>query len=60
MKDISWIITLFLLGAIGVLIIKNPKGFSSAAGSIFGGFNSWGQTLTGSGYVNNQKHPRSA
>jgi hypothetical protein len=55
-KDISWIITLFLLGAIGVLIIKNPKGFSSAAGSIFGGFNSWGQTLTGSGYVNNQKH----
>jgi hypothetical protein len=54
-KDISWIITLFLLGAIAVLIIKNPKGFASASGSIFSGFNSWGQTLTGSGYVNNQK-----
>jgi len=52
MKDVAWIITLFLLGAIGVLIIMNPKGFSKAAGSIFGGFNSWGQTLTGSGYVN--------
>lgn len=51
MKEVSWIITLFLLGAIGVLIIKNPNGFASAAGSIFGGFNSWGQTLTGTGYV---------
>lgn len=50
MKDVAWIITLFLLGAIGVLIIMNAKNFSIAAGSIFSGFNSWGQTLTGSGY----------
>lgn len=49
-KDVAWIITLFLLGAIAVLIIKNPKGFSASAGTIFTGFNSWGQTLTGSGY----------
>lgn len=55
MKEVSWIITLFLLGAIGVLIIKNPNGFASAAGSIFGGFNSWGQTLTGTGYVQTRK-----
>jgi hypothetical protein len=50
-KDVAWIITLFLLGAIFVLVIMNPGGFASAAGSVFGGFNSWGQTLTGSGYV---------
>lgn len=55
MKDIAWIITLFLLGSIAVLIIKNPQGFSQAAGSIFGGFNSWGHTLTGSGYVATKK-----
>lgn len=57
-KEISWIITLFLLGAIGVLIIKNPNGFASAAGSIFGGFNSWAQTLTGTGYVQTRKPKR--
>jgi hypothetical protein len=50
MKDVAWIITLFLLGAIAVLIVKNPTGFSTSAGTIFTGFNSWGQTLTGSGY----------
>jgi hypothetical protein len=55
MKDVVWVITLFLLGAIAVLIIKNPKGFSIAAGSIFTGFNSWGHTLSGSGYVNSKK-----
>lgn len=49
--DVVWIITLFLLGSIAVLIIKNPGGFAQAAGSVFGGFNSWGKTLTGSGYV---------
>jgi len=53
--DIVWIITLFLLGAIGVLIIKNPGGFAAASGSIFGGFNSWGKTLTGTGYVSSRK-----
>lgn len=55
MKDVAWIITLFLLGAIGVLIIMNAGNFAVAAGSIFSGFNSWGQTLTGSGYVNRVK-----
>lgn len=48
--SVAWVITLFLLGAIGVLIIMNAKSFATVAGSIFGGFNSWGQTLTGSGY----------
>lgn len=51
MKDVTWVITLFLLGAIGVLIIMNPGKFAIAAGSVFGGFNSWAQTLTGSGYT---------
>lgn len=55
MKDVAWVITLFLLGAIGVLIIMNARGFSLAAGSIFSGFNSWGQTLSGSGYVSKKK-----
>lgn len=55
MKDVAWIITLFLLGAIAVLIIKNPNGFATSAGTIFSGFNSWGQTLTGSGYVGTKK-----
>jgi hypothetical protein len=48
--DIFWVITLFLLGAIGVLIIMNPTGFASAGGTVFGGLNSWAQTITGSGY----------
>lgn len=48
--DITWIITLFLMGALGVLVIMNPLGFASAGGTIFQGFNSWAQTLTGSGY----------
>jgi hypothetical protein len=55
LKDVTWIITLFLLGAIAVLIIMNPQGFATSAGTIFTGFNSWGQTLSGSGYVNRQK-----
>ena len=56
MKDsVVWIITLLLLGAIGVLIIKNPQSASIAFGSIFKGFNSWAQTLTGSGYVATRK-----
>lgn len=48
--DIFWVITLFFLGAIGVLIIMNPIGFSSAGGTFFGGLNTLGTTLTGSGY----------
>ena len=45
-----WIITLFLLGALGVLIVMHPKGFSTSAGTVFSGFNSWATTLSGSGY----------
>lgn len=48
--DIFWVITLFLLGAIGVLIIMNPNGFASAGGTLFSGINSLGVTLSGSGY----------
>jgi hypothetical protein len=47
---IVWIITLFLLGSIGVLIIMHPKGFATSAGTVFSGFNSWGNTLSGNGY----------
>lgn len=47
MKDVWHIITLFLLGALGVLVVTHPKGFSAAAGSIFTGFNSWANTLSG-------------
>jgi hypothetical protein len=50
MDSIVWIITLFLLGSLGVLVVMNPKGFSKSAGAIFGGFNSWATTLSGSGY----------
>jgi hypothetical protein len=49
-KDITWVITLFFLGAIGVLIIMNAKSFATVGGTIFGGFNTLGQTLSGSGY----------
>lgn len=49
-EAVVWVLTLFLLGAIGVLIIMNPKGFQTAAGTVFTGFNTWGQTLSGSGY----------
>lgn len=48
--SIVWIITLFLMGALGVLIIMHPQGFSTSAGTIFQGFNSWATTLSGSGY----------
>lgn len=50
MDSITWIITLFLLGSLGVLVVMNPKGFSQSAGAVFQGFNSWGTTLSGSGY----------
>lgn len=50
-EAIVWIITLLLLGAIGVLIIKNPQGASQAFGTIFQGFNLWARTLSGTGYV---------
>jgi hypothetical protein len=48
--DIFWVVTLFFLGAIGVLIIMNPAGFASVGGTLFGGVNTLGRTLTGTGY----------
>jgi len=51
MKDsVVWIITLLLLGAIGVLLIMNAGPASQVFGTIFTGFNSWAQTLSGAGY----------
>jgi len=53
MKDtIVWVLTLLFLGALAVLVIMNAQGFSTAAGTIFTGFNSWAQTLSGAGYKN--------
>lgn len=53
MKDgIVWVITLLLLGSLAVLVIMNANGFSTAAGTVFTGFNSWAQTLSGAGYGN--------
>jgi hypothetical protein len=53
--DIFWVITLFFMGAIGVLIIMNPTGFASAGGTVLGGINTLGVTLTGSGYRSAKK-----
>ncbi len=50
MDSIVWIITLFLLGSLGGLVVMTPMGFSQSAGAIFGGVNSWATTLSGSGY----------
>lgn len=47
---VIWIITLFLLGSLGVLIVMHSAGFAQSAGAVFGGFNSWATTLSGSGY----------
>lgn len=47
MKDVWYIITLFLLGSLVVLVVTHPQGFATSAGTIFSGFNSWGETLAG-------------
>lgn len=53
MKDGAvWVITLLLLGALAVLVIMNAQNFATAAGTVFTGFNSWAQTLSGAGYKN--------
>lgn len=53
MKDtVVWVLTLLLLGSLAVLVIMNANGFSTAAGTVFTGFNSWAQTLSGAGYSN--------
>jgi hypothetical protein len=51
-SGIVWILTLLLLGALGVLVIMNASSASSVFGTIFTGFNSWAQTLSGAGYKN--------
>jgi hypothetical protein len=47
---IVWLLTLLLLGALAVLVIMNPGGFSKSAGTVFKGFGSWATTLSGSNY----------
>lgn len=49
-ESVVWILTLLLLGALGVLIVMRPYGFSKSAGTVFKGFGGWAQTLSGSGY----------
>lgn len=46
-KEISGWITLFFVGALFVLVVTHAKGFSTAAGTVFTGFNNLGTTLTG-------------
>lgn len=47
---IVWILTLLMLGALAVLVVMNPGGFSKSAGTVFSGFGSWATILSGSGY----------
>ena len=49
-SGVVWVITLLLLGALGVLIIMNAGAASQVFGTIFTGFNSWAQTVSGAGY----------
>ena len=49
-NGVVWVLTLLLLGALGVLIIMNAGSASQVFGTVFTGFNSWAQTLSGAGY----------
>jgi hypothetical protein len=49
-NGVVWVLTLLLLGALGVLIIMNAANASLVFGTVFTGFNSWAQTLSGAGY----------
>ena len=49
-SGVVWVLTLLLLGALGVLIIMNAGAASQVFGTVFTGFNSWAQTLSGAGY----------
>lgn len=53
--SVVWVLTLLLLGSLGVLVVMHPAGFSQSAGTVFKGFNSWATTLSGSGYKGGQK-----
>lgn len=51
MKGGFWgAITLLFLGFIFVAVLLHAKGFSLAAGTLFGGVNSLGQTLEARGF----------
>lgn len=54
-ESLVWIVTLFLLGSLGVLVVMHPNGFATSAGTVFKGFNLWATTLSGSGYKGGQK-----
>lgn len=50
MKYVSeWVMWLFV-GALAVLVVKNPKGFASATTAVGGQVNKAATTLTGTGY----------
>lgn len=46
-STIAGIITLIFLGFIFIGVLRNAKGFSSAAGTLFSGTNQLGMTLEG-------------
>jgi hypothetical protein len=41
------IVTIMFLGFIGIGVLRNAKGFSAAAGTLFTGTNTLGRTLEG-------------
>lgn len=47
MNNFWKILTLFFLGAIFLAVMTHAKGFSTAAGTLFTGVNSMGNTLVG-------------
>jgi len=47
--DIMKIIMFFFIGALFVLVVTHPKGFSTSAGTVITGVNTLGTTLTGAG-----------
>jgi hypothetical protein len=47
MKNFWTFLYIFLFGSLAVLFIKNPKSFSTVAGTLFTGTNELGTTLTG-------------
>lgn len=47
--DIMKIVMFFFVGALVVLVVTHPKGFSTSAGSVFSGVTGMGNVLTGQG-----------
>lgn len=52
MHGIEALITLFFIGAIVVLIVTHAPGAMGVGSTLFGGVNSMGSTLTGTGVTN--------